>query len=152
MARSERAFEARLSTIRERALEPDTVGKVAAVSDAYRASRERMREQEAGTSKTWAAELAGVASHPSITRRVRRLELLGGPAQPKLLSKWRSPSHKPGMLAAIVQVPLAAVFFLLIAFCAVAFAGVMGVIFLFGASAAALFMGMVMAGVHALLL
>lgn len=102
-------------------------------------------KSEEAAQDTWAKDLAGVASHPSIPRRLKRLGRMGA----HLRAAGKLPRHGVGwrgtLIGGVILLPLVALLFSLLGFVVVM---VMGMATLF----ALIFMGLVMALIHALLL
>jgi Zn-dependent protease with chaperone function len=146
-ARAEAVLHQQLASVRSGEGRDGAGGRPVA---ALRAVREHVQGHEAGSTGSWSQELAGVPSHPSIATRMHRLAAQGagwrahesGDSRPLETGRWRQ-SLAGTLAVAIVIGPLLAVAGVLMVFA-------LSMIFLFGAVAALFFMGLAMAGIHAL--
>jgi Zn-dependent protease with chaperone function len=139
--RHDAGLVARLRTARS-----DVGGTAAAV----RAAAEHAADER--RTRSWAKELAGVSSHPSIPQRVHRLVALGATdATEQDRGVRRMPRVARGMRFGLAGGLLGVLFAPLIALAAVLMVFAMSAIFMFGFVAALFFMGIAMAGIHALL-
>lgn len=145
-ARKQSAFQQRLAGLRER---QPTVGTVATSTDAYRASQQHAEDLHQSTKGTWSQELGGIASHPPLTKRLKRLDALGARLASAGAKAKASRASRGGRLLqlgfAIVIVPLVVLMIYLL-LC------VMAMVFLFAIVSATFFIGVAMLVIHRLLL
>jgi len=147
IARSDATLAARVAATRHGV----AAGETGAIEAARRLAAEAA-EGRSGSRGTWAQELAGAPSHPQIHQRVFRLERLG--AQGVRVEPYSEAERAAragqlrgrirSLLGTIVALPLMAIVGVLTVFVTV-------MLFAFGAFAAIAFMGMMMAGIFALL-
>jgi hypothetical protein len=150
-ARDDRALAGRMADLRQRTGKT-AAGAAAAAGEAARTVANEIRPADTRSEKTWAKELAGVPSHPSILQRVHRLAALGasvGASGPRPMprqapQRYGVGRYAMGAVGVVLVAPLLALAGFLMAFA-------MSAIFMFGLVAAVFFMGMAMAGIHALL-
>lgn len=146
-ARQDEAYQQRLDGLRQRLGEGSAGNRLGALAEGYRAARQHGAQAGQSTSGTWGGALGGVASHPPLKKRMKRLQKLGAAiAMPSARARVRLsiPLVIWEAASVIVLLPLTAILVYLLA-C------IMAVVFLFGATSAVLFMGLAMPLLYALL-